>query len=163
MKTYNEQKTQEISNPDLSQGFLREDRLFVRTEPAVLAVAEKGHFETVAEYPETGGRDVKWVVEVPAVKAREAAEVYEDIRVYVPFTAERLEQGKRSRRSAYLDAYRKYQAAVNYGEFERVYAVDEFAGRLRGKDWAALDNVPSQLRYFIGEVGLSESGLIRRY
>jgi hypothetical protein len=67
------------------------------------------------------------------------------------------------KRTSYLNAYRKYQAAVNYGEFERVYAVDEFAGRLRNKDWAAMSNVPPQLRYFAGEVGISESGLIRRY
>ena len=31
--------------------------------------AEEGHLETVAEYPETGGRDVAWVVDEPEVGA----------------------------------------------------------------------------------------------
>jgi len=67
------------------------------------------------------------------------------------------------RRTICLDAYRRYQAAVNYGEFERSYEADQFIKRLYDKDWTALDYVPSQLKYFAGEVGYAGSGLIRRF
>lgn len=67
-----------------------------------------------------------------------------------------------SERSKYIEAYRNYQAAVNYGEFERAYGVDEFIGRLRNRDWSALNSIPPQIRYFTGEIGLAESGLTRR-
>ena len=66
----------------------------------------------------------------------------------------------RGRRITYLNAYRRYQAAVNYGEFERCHAIDEFIARLRHKDWRALDSIPNQIRYFMGETTLVESGLI---
>ena len=70
------------------------------------------------------------------------------------------ETENKSRRSAYIDAYRKYQAAVNYGEFQRAPAADVFIGRLRNKDWAALDNIPGEIKYFAGECSLAASGLI---
>ena len=73
---------------------------------------------------------------------------------------ERIEGDKKKARAVYLDAYRKYQAAVNYGQFERVPAVDAFIAALRNKDWTALNNVPPQIKYFTGEVSLAQSGLI---
>ena len=33
---------------------------------------------------------------------------------------------------------------------------------LREKNWAAFDNVPPQLRYFMGEAGFTDSGLVVR-
>ena len=73
--------------------------------------------------------------------------------------AHALEAQHKALRAHYMDAYRKYQAAVNYGEFAPAPAVDPFIAALRAKDWTALENVPSALKYFIGEVGLAESGL----
>jgi len=64
------------------------------------------------------------------------------------------------RRAVYLDVYRKYQAAVNYGEFQRAPAVDYFIRQLRNRNWAALNAIPPQLKYFAGETGLAASGLI---
>ena len=59
---------------------------------AVEAVEEQGHWETVAEYPETGGRDVQWVVDVPGVEAREAWDEEETYWLYIPYTEEELAQ-----------------------------------------------------------------------
>ena len=70
------------------------------------------------------------------------------------------EQADRARRANYMDAYRKYQAAVNYGEFERDYEVDVFIDKLYDKDWSAYDAVPPQLQYFSGEKTLAESTLV---
>ena len=72
------------------------------------------------------------------------------------------EAPNKEQRSRYIDAYRKYQAAVNYGEFAPVPAVDAFVAALKAKNWSALQNVPPQLKYFTGECGFSESGLISR-
>jgi hypothetical protein len=100
MKIYNEQKTQEIFNPDLTRGYLTEDKIFVRIEPAISAVTEQGHYETIAEYP-NGGKDVKWIIDVPAVQAKEAVNVYEDIQIYIPYTIEQIEQQNKIRRVIY--------------------------------------------------------------
>ena len=59
---------------------------------AVEAVEEQGHWETVAEYPETGGRDVQWVVDAPGVEAREAWDEEETYWLYIPYTEEELKQ-----------------------------------------------------------------------
>ena len=59
---------------------------------AVEAVEEQGHWEIVAEYPETGGKDVQWVVEVPGVEAREAWDEEETYWLYIPYTEEELAQ-----------------------------------------------------------------------
>jgi len=80
----------------------------------------------------------------------------------VDYTEDEMEIIYKHERGLYLDAYRKYQAAVNYGEFERVPALDSFITRLLDKDWSAFDNVPKQILYFTGEKKFFESGLDRR-
>lgn len=63
---------------------------------AVEAVEEQGHWETVAEYPETGGKDVQWVVDVPGVEAQEAWDEEETYWLYIPYTEEELAQMEES-------------------------------------------------------------------
>lgn len=82
----------EMQAPDLTKGYLREDSLFIKRHEALEAAAEQGHYETVREYP-GGGKDVIWVVDTPAVEAREAYDEYEQILRYVPFT--QMERNKR--------------------------------------------------------------------
>ena len=81
----------ELASPDLSLGYLVEDRRLIAHHDSVEAVAEAGHWETVAEYP-NGGKDVAWVVDVPGVEARDAWDEYEDIFRYVSYTEEELAQ-----------------------------------------------------------------------
>lgn len=88
MKIYDENNV-ELFNPDLSLGYLEEDKIFIAHHNAVQAVAEEGHWETIAEYP-NGGKDVVWVIDVPAVEAREAWDEYEDIYRYIKYTPEEL-------------------------------------------------------------------------
>ena len=82
----------EIQVPDLTNGYLKEDSLFIAHHEAVEAVAEQGHYETVREYP-GGGKDVIWVMDTPAVEAKEAYDEYEQILRYVPYTQQ--ERGER--------------------------------------------------------------------
>lgn len=64
---------------------------------------------------------------------------------------ERLTEAQNKRkRGQLLDAYRKYQAAVMYGEIERNFEVDDFVIALKDKNWSVLNNIPKQLRYFMG-------------
>ena len=111
MRIFDEEKKQEIFSPDLSQGYLREDKLLVARHAAKEAVVERGHWETKAEYP-NGGKDVEWIVDVPAQTARAAYEEYEDIYVFVPYTQSELE----SRRA---DALRARRAAECFSVVDR--------------------------------------------
>lgn len=89
MRIFNENKTQEIRSYDLAYGWLREDKLFVAHHAASEKREESGHWETKKTYP-NGGKDVLWVVDVPACEASPAYDEYEDIYVYVPYTQEEL-------------------------------------------------------------------------
>ena len=84
-----DENCKEIQNPDYEKGHLKEDKLLVSHHEAIEAVAEKGHWETIAEYP-NGGKDVEWIVDVPSVEAAEAWDEYEDILRFIPYTAEEL-------------------------------------------------------------------------
>lgn len=87
MEIYNE-NMELIENPDLSLGYLKNS---VRTvhHDAVEGVQEVWHYETVAEYP-NGGKDIRKVVDVPGVEAREAWDEEIPIQIYVPYTQEEL-------------------------------------------------------------------------
>ena len=74
---------------DYAKGYLAV-RKRTHHHPAVEAAPEEGHLETLAEYPETGGWDVRWVVDVPRVDAQEAWDEEETYTEYVRYTAEEL-------------------------------------------------------------------------
>lgn len=81
----------EVQNPDLDLGYLKNDRIFVAHHDAIEAVKEEYHYETVKEYP-NGGRDVKKVIDVEAVEAKEAWDEYEDIQRYTLYTDEEYQE-----------------------------------------------------------------------
>ena len=63
MKVFNQDKTQELKEYNLSSGHLKQDRLITHID-SVIEQKEQGHYETIREYP-NGGKDVKWVIDVP--------------------------------------------------------------------------------------------------
>lgn len=85
-----------IENPDLTLGYLKDDTEPVE-HPAVEAVEEVSHWETVAEYP-NGGKDVKKVIDVPGVQGRDAWTEQVPIRRYILYTAEELAQQEQERK-----------------------------------------------------------------
>lgn len=91
MRIFDENKINEIFQYDEKEGFLREDKLFVAHHPATHYSKEIGHYKTVRTYP-NGGTDVEWVVDVEGTEEKEAWDEYEEILVYVPFTAEQLQE-----------------------------------------------------------------------
>ena len=84
-----DQNNVEITSPDLSLGYLKEEEIFVQHHEAIEAVEEVWHYETIAEYP-NGGKDVAKVVDIPGVQAKEAWDEYETIQRYILFTEEEL-------------------------------------------------------------------------
>lgn len=96
MRVFNENKTIELTAYDLEKGYLKADKIFVKHHEAVQAVAEQGHYETIAEYP-NGGKDVEWVVDVAKVEAKEAWDEYEDIQVFIPYTDAELAKRKQEK------------------------------------------------------------------
>ena len=86
---YNEQM-EHIENPDLTLGYLRPGTRTVHHE-AVEGVQGVWHYETVAEYP-NGGKDIRRVVDVPGVEARDAWDEEIAIQVYTPYTQEELDR-----------------------------------------------------------------------
>ena len=90
MDMYDEQGNP-VTDYDPAKGRLEMQKRIHHHE-AVEAVEEQGHWETVAEYPETGGKDVQWVIDVPGVEAREAWDEEETYWLYIPYTEEELAQ-----------------------------------------------------------------------
>ena len=103
MRVFDQDKIQELLDYNLDDGYLIEDEICTHHQaemvhhPAVAGIKEQGHHETVAEYP-NGGQDVRWVVDVEGVEAKEACdetirEAYDEtekIQVYIPYTPEEL-------------------------------------------------------------------------
>ena len=79
----------EIFNPDFELGYLINDIEIVHHDK-VDEVKEKYHYETIAEYP-NGGKDVKKIVDVEAVEAKDAWDEEIPIQKYILYTAEELE------------------------------------------------------------------------
>lgn len=95
MKIYNEEKTKILIEEDLNyeEGYLKED-IIINHIAEVKEVKEQGHYETIKEYP-NGGKDVKYVIDVPAVIPVEAHDEEEKIYIFKKYTAEELKENKR--------------------------------------------------------------------
>lgn len=91
MKVFNQDKTEELTTYDLETGYLQKDKRLIAHHDAQEAVEGQFHYETVKEYP-NGGKDVKKVWDVQPQKAHDAYDEYEDIFVYIPYTAAEQEE-----------------------------------------------------------------------
>ena len=87
-------KGKQFDFSDLKKGYLKSERRFVKHHPAVEAVEEKGHWKTVAEYP-NGGKDPEPPPHVPRVEAKEAWDEYEDIYRYVEYSQDEMDDRER--------------------------------------------------------------------
>ena len=125
MKVYNIEKTEILTEYDLTKGYLRADTLITHI-PAVEAVEEQSHYETIKEYP-NGGIVVKKVIDVAGVKAVPAHDETEEIQVYIPYTAEQIAEREKTARIAEL---KRLLAASDYKAIkyaEGVLTAEEYA------------------------------------
>ena len=91
MKVYNQEKTQEIINYDLTKGYLAADKIFKEHHEAVEAQEAVYDRVLIKEY-QNGGKEYEEVIVSPAREAKEAWDEYEDIQVYIPYTETELQQ-----------------------------------------------------------------------
>ena len=178
MKIYNEAKTQELKDQDLSLGKLVEDKIFVMHHDAVPAIIGKTSEQIAREMAEegkevfynekrglwyyvekkfsNGGRSVKAIYPIQAVPEKEAWDEYEDIYVYIPYTKEELLENKknalRENRRVLLDAFDKWEKAVLRGrEKDDSSIMSWYRDLLNLVESAFLDeNVPERVRYYLG-------------
>ena len=93
MKIFNETKTVELQNPDLTLGRLVDDKVQTGQTSAVTEIKEQGHYEVAKEYP-NGGKDMCWVVDVQYVAPKTSEPIFEDVKVYIPYSAEELQKNE---------------------------------------------------------------------
>lgn len=104
MRVYNKEKTEILTNYDLTKGYLQEDTISIY-QPEVQGVKEQYHYETINEYS-NGGKDVRKVVDVAGIDYQPAGTRKQKIYVYIPYTAQELadqEMGKLKQQLAEMD------------------------------------------------------------
>lgn len=102
MRVFDETKTTELTEYDLSKGYLKADVL--ETEiPEQEAVEEVSHLEVDREYP-NGGRNLKKVIDVEGKPYIAAHTETENICIYIPYTEAELERIAANREIAELKA-----------------------------------------------------------
>lgn len=129
-----------IEDPDLDLGHLVQETIVVAHHPAVEAVEEQGHRETIAEY-ESGGKDTTWIVDVPAVKGIDAWDETEDVLRYVPYTAEELAEiaAQRAAEDAAREESEKAAAEAERLRLKREAIVDGASARFEELENSQLD------------------------
>lgn len=88
---------------DLEKGHLVEDIRIIHHD-AVERVCEQGHYEMVAEYEDTGGKDVAWVVDVPGAEPVAAWDEEKVVYIYIPYTDEELADMEKNKQAGHISA-----------------------------------------------------------
>lgn len=151
MKVYNQEKTIILSDFDLSKGYLKDDAITVHI-PKVEAVKEVYHYETIKEYP-NGGKDVKKIIDVPAVVGVEEHDEIEPIKVFIPYTEQELEEIRlndlRAKREPLLNAFDKWEKAVLRGREIDNLDIMVWFGELLDLSEDAINNIPDRVKYYL--------------
>ena len=98
MKIYNELKTEILDNPDLENGYLKDDTIVVRVVPEQAEVQEQFHYDYKNYKNKDGkvyGRDRIKVIDVAYKPYTPEHEEIEDIKVYIPYNEEELLERKK--------------------------------------------------------------------
>jgi hypothetical protein len=175
MKIYNQDKTQELleAEIDFTLGQLVDDKLFVAHHEAVAEKKGKTAQEVAAEYEaqgkttreiggklyvvtnayNNGGEDVEEIASEPDTPAREAYDEYEDIQVYVPYSAEEIEERRkaqlRAKRTPLLAAFDKWEKAVLRGREEDSESVMNWYKAILDLDDNAFEAIPARIEYYL--------------
>ena len=88
MRVFDIDKKNELSEYDLTKGYLTEDTLTTEI-PEREAVKEQYHYEVIAQYA-NGGKSVKKVIDVEGVEYAPARTETERVYVYTPYTEAEL-------------------------------------------------------------------------
>lgn len=128
-----------IENPDLAKGYLKQETQTVHHD-AVAGAEEVSHYETetlpdgtpAIYYDADGrekGRDVRKVVDVPGVAAKEAYDEEVEVQQYVLYTAEELaaqaEAKKKAEEAAAAEAKKKAELEAVPGRMDALEAAND--------------------------------------
>ena len=118
-----------VENADLEKGYLTPETIVIAHHEAVEATPGKYHIEVVKEY-DNGGKDVITVWDEKPVKAKEAWDETEEIKRYIPYSAEELakiakEKEEAENREVKINSL--YDADMTFSD-----VVDAVAGLLYG-------------------------------
>ena len=138
---YNEEKTKQLllEDCDLTKGQLIQDTLETIV-PEKEEIAEEGHYETIAEYP-NGGKDVVWVVdrEGQAFEPEKVENI--PIQVYVPYSEEYLLQQERTELRKQLEEHLTHSDYKVLKFLEGLISEEEFAAiKKQRQQWRDLIN-----------------------
>lgn len=129
MRIFNKDKTEVLESYDLEKGYLTDDVLVTHV-PASPAGEEIGHYKTLKVY-DNGGKDVEWVVDIPARPEVVEHDETEEIKVYIPYTDEelqklaaeaRIEELKRLLRASDYKAIKYAEGVISPEEYAPVKA-----------------------------------------
>ena len=123
MKVYNKEKTQILTEYDLTKGYLMQDTITIN-QPEIPAVEEQFHYETIKEY-ENGGKDVKKVVDVAGVEFQPAKTYEEEIYVYIPYTPEELAKQKAEQEYQELKEWFDTYYAQHEQKYRRLHSLSK--------------------------------------
>lgn len=112
----------EIFEYNKNTHYLVEETIVSAHYDEVLFVKEEGHYETIAEYP-NGGKDVKWVIDVPGQEHQEAYDEYETILRLTEFDINADEDMK--------EALRHISEKVIAPEPDRIEALEQQIAELK--------------------------------
>lgn len=151
MKVYNEEKTQVLTEYDLSKGYLKNETI-TRHVPVTEAVEEVSHYEIVKEYP-NGGKDVKKIIDVEGRKAVPEHNESEEIKVYVLYSEAELEKRRlnslRIRRQPLLAAFDKWEKGVLRGREKDDKSVMAWYKAILELDEEAVKTLPERIQYYL--------------
>lgn len=91
-----DENNNEIQNPNLEKGELKDETIVIAHHDAVEAKAGKSHVEVVREY-DNGGKDVITVWDEEPVQAKDAYDETEEILRYHAYTDEQLAERKKEK------------------------------------------------------------------
>lgn len=136
MKVYNELKTEELTNYNLEEGYLKED-FIIHEIPEVKEVKEVSHLEPIVGYKNC----YRKVIDVKAVKPEAARTEKESILVFVLYSAEEKAEIEKKKRIDQLKKwfdkdYRYYFEKLT--RFEALGIIDGVFDEFRNKTYTTL-------------------------
>lgn len=149
MRIFDEAKIYEISpeSIDYTKGYIKNDKKFVMHHEAVKP-QEAIYKDRVEKLP-NGSTQVWKDLVSPAVEGAEAYDEYEDIQVYIPYTAEELKDHLRAKRGSLLTAFDKWEKAVLRGREQDDYMIMSWYRDLLDLKDSAFENVPEKIKYYL--------------
>ncbi|NDK07881.1 hypothetical protein EOM39_01385 [Candidatus Gracilibacteria bacterium] len=136
MRIFDEKKENELvlENLDLSKGYLKQDKLFLKKHKAIKEQTEIKEEYVIYEYP-NGGKDIGYKIIQPYIAPKDAWDEYEDIQVYIPYTEKELAEKEIIELKAKLQdsdykASRFAEGSLTAEEYEKTKQ-DRIAWRLR--------------------------------